>query len=531
MAKTILLILIFSSLLFLNSCLFPGFRYDLVIKNGCIVDGSGNPWYKADLAVKNDKIVKIGKIDNENARRIIDAKGMIVAPGFIDVHTHADRQIVSSPDAINYIRQGVTTIVGGNCGSSQFPLKETFEQIEKNKISLNFASLAGHNTIRKQVMGSDDRKPTPEEMERMKNLVRREMRSGAVGLSTGLIYLPGRYSDTQEVIELAKMIRPFDGVYATHIRNEGKYIAQALNEAVQIGKKAGVRVEISHIKLANEAVWDSVPLIAETIEQARRDGLEITVDQYPYIATSTGFSSSFPGWAVAGGNDSLAKRMEDPENYQRIKNAVIKTRLTSIKNIYMPEKIFVAENKNHPEYEGKNLSQILKLIGRENTVENAAELIMEMQKEDQPGGVFFKMNEKDVAALMRKPYTMIASDGSIKTIGKGMPHPRSYGTFPRVLSRYVREKSVLSLEDAVRKMTSLPAQTMRFNDRGMLRQGACADVVIFNPEKISDLATFDKPHQYPQGILWVIVNGKIVIDNGKRTDAFPGKIIYGAGKI
>ena len=262
----------------------------------------------------------------------------------------------------------------------------------------------------------------------------------------------------------------------------------------------------------------------------RQQGLEVTMDQYPYTASSTGFISSFPGWAAAGGNDSLIKRLDDPEKYEKIKKALVKIRLTSSRNRYMPDMIYVAANENHPEYEGKNLAQILELTGKENTIENAAELIIEMQKEDQPGGVYFKMSEDDVTVLMQHKCTMIASDGSIKSIGKGVPHPRSYGTFPRVLGKYVREKAVLSLEEAIRKMTSLPAQTMRFNTRGVLKEGLAADIVVFDENKICDKAEYDNPHQYSAGIHWVIVNGRTAIDNGERTDVFYGRVIYGSGK-
>jgi len=529
--KKILSILLLISLIIFASCRYFQKPNDIIIKSAKIIDGTGNPWYSADIGIKDGRIARIGLLNIGDGDKIINAEGLIAAPGFIDVHTHADRDILSKPDALNYLRQGVTTLVGGNCGSSLFPLEELFERIEEKGIGINFASLSGHNTIRKTAMGEDDRKPAAHELLKMKSMVRQDMLAGALGLSTGLIYVPGGYSESQEIIELAKEIKPFEGIYVTHMRSEGKNIASAVQEALQIGSLAGVRVEISHVKLADETVWGNTELITGQVMKHRQQGLEVTMDQYPYTASSTGLINSFPGWAAAGGHDSLVKRLEDPVKYEKIKQAIIKIRLTSPRNRFMPDMIFIAANENHPEYEGKNLAGILELIGKENTVENATELIIEMEKEDQPSGVYFKMNENDVTALMQHECTMTASDGGIKTVNKGMPHPRSYGTFPRVLGRYVREKSVLSLEDAVRKMTSLPAQTMRFNARGILKEGMCADIVIFDEKKVLDQAAFDKPHQYPVGIPWVIVNGEPAIANGERTDTFSGEVIYGAGKI
>ncbi len=513
----------------LNSCQILVPKWDLVITNGQIIDGTGNPPYKADLGIKDDMIVEIGTLEMKRSRRIIDADGLYVTPGFIDVHTHVDRMIASQPVVMNYLLQGVTTVVGGNCGGSRYPLQELFNQLENEGTAVNFASLIGHNTTRRQIMGNEDRSPTAEELSRMQDLVKEEMLAGAIGFSTGLAYVPGRYSTTEEIIELVKTIQPFNGVYATHMRNQGKQIKESVEEAIRIGREAGVRVEIAHIKLATEDVWGRYHLITDPIEEAHRQGMEVYLDQYPYTATSSGFTSSFPGWAVAGGHEAFIERLNDPENYQKIKAAIIEKRLTSERRINRLQSIYVAKDTNHPEYEGKNLAEIMELLGRERTISNAADLIIEMQREDRPRGIFFQMDEKDVETLMQEPYSMIGSDGKVEIPGVEVPHPRAYGTFPRVLGKYVRDSGILSLPDAIRKMTSLPAQAMRFNERGILKTGKRADIVIFSFDEIQDMATFDEPHQYPKGIHWVIVNGQVAAEQGEWTGALPGRVLYGLG--
>ena len=502
--------------------------FDILIKNGTIVDGTGNPAFHADVAIKDGYIIAIGRLDGVRAGHVIDADGRVVVPGFIDVHTHTDRLIDSEPGVLNYLLQGVTTVVGGNCGGSRYPLRDLFQSVEQNGIAINFASLIGHNTIRREVMGASDRSPTRQELERMQELVRQEMKAGGIGFSVGLGYVPGRYSTTEEVIALTREIAPFGGVFATHMRDQGTHIQEAIEESVRIGREAGVPVQISHIKLATEDVWGEYQRIREPVEGAQREGLDVYLDQYPYTATSSGFGSSFPGWAVSGGNDSLALRLQDPDNYKKIKKHIIQRRLISQKGINKLEMIYVSRNRNHKEYEGKNLAEILELQDKKKTISNGADLIIEMQKTDRPSGVFFQMAEEDVKSLMQISYNMIGSDGGIQIPGKGVPHPRSYGTFPRVLGRYVRQWNTLSLPDAVRKMTSLPAQAMGFHDRGVLRTGMAADIVVLNPDEIIDTATFPEPHQYPDGIPYVIVNGKLTVDQGEWTEARSGSILYGS---
>ena len=503
--------------------------YDVIIRNGRIVDGTGNPAYRADVGIKNGKIAQIGRMAAAKAKRIIEADGSIVAPGFVDVHTHVDRDIAEKPAVMNYLRQGVTTVVGGNCGGSEYPLEDLFAQLENNGIAINFASLIGHNTIRREVMGSSDRAPTDKDLSGMQSLVRQEMEAGAIGFSTGLGYVPGRYSTTEEIIDLVKAIHPYGGIYATHMRHQGTRIEEGIRESIRIGREAGVPVQISHIKLATEDVWGKFDLITDPIQKAHQEGMEVYLDQYPYTATSSGFASSFPGWALSGGNDSLVIRLEDPEDYRKIKAHIIERRLKSERGIDKLKTIYVSGNDNHKEYEGKNLAEILDLLGRKKTVSNGADLIIEMQKTDRPRGVFFQMDEYDVEALMNIPYNMIGSDGGIQTPGEGVPHPRSYGTFPRVLGRYVREWGALALPDAVRKMTSLPAQAMGFHERGVLKPGMIADIVVFDPDAIIDTATFPEPHQYPEGVSFVVVNGEVAVEAGEWTGALSGIVLYGHG--
>lgn len=503
-------------------------KFDLVIKNGRVFDGSGNPWFRADLGIRGQRIAAIrDRIDAAQAAEVIEAEGLVVAPGFIDIHTHADRDLLDIPGCENYLSQGVTTLVGGNCGGHDFPLAELFSGIEKKGVACNFASLAGHNTIRRRVMGLKMEAPTPEEMALMKELLRQEMRAGAIGLSTGLSYLPGTYSRTEELVELASVVAELGGFYASHIRNQGKRITEAIEEAITIGEKNGIPVQISHIKLADEDVWNQPERITAPVEAARARGVEVTLDQYPYTATSSGFTSSLPQDVFEGGREKFLERLQNPEVYARVKQAVIKNRLASNRGIDKLETIYVAGSRKFPDYEGKNLKQILDLQGKPATVENGADLIIELVKEGDVSAIFFQMDESDVEELMTLPYVMIGSDGGLQVAGQGSPHPRSYGTFTRVLGEYVRERKIIGLEEAIRKMTSLPAQTMRLKDRGMIREGYYADLTIFDPAEVKDLATFAVPHQHSRGITHVLVNGRLVLKRGNVTGARPGMVIRG----
>ncbi len=506
-----------------------GQSYDLVIKNGLIVDGTGNQAYAGDIAIQGSRILKIGSLKGIRAMETIDASGLVVAPGFIDIHTHCDRGIERVPTVDNYILQGVTTVIGGNCGGHRFPLAKLYKDLEETGISINFGSLVGHNTIRREVMKFRMETPTEEEMAQMKALIDQEMRSGGLGFSTGLSYLPGIYSKTEEIVELASVVSPFDGIYASHIRDQAQHITEAIEEAIEIGEKNNLTVQISHIKLADDEVWGETERITKPVEEARARGVAVFLDQYPYTATSSGFTSSFPSWVFEGGRDQFLERIKDPEIYAKVRAYIIDRRLKSTKGINKLETIYIANSRNYKDYEGKNLHDILLAQGKEPTIKNGADLIIEIETGGGASCVFFQMDEKDVEDLMKLSYNMFASDGSVQELGRGVPHPRNYGTFPRVISYYVLEKNILSLEEAVRKMTSLPAQTFNLKDRGLLKKGMYADICVFDLEDFKDKATFAEPHQYSQGLAYVIVNGKIAIQNYEHTHIRSGMILYGAG--
>ena len=507
-----------------------GESYDLVLKNGLIVDGIGTKAYNGDIAIRGNRIAKIGTLKTSQATETFDVSGLIVTPGFIDVHTHCDRGIKRVPTVDNYILQGVTTVIGGNCGGHRFPLAELYADLEESGVSINFGSLVGHNTIRREVMEYKMEAPTDEEMTHMKNLIDQEMRSGGLGLSTGLSYLPGIYSKTEEIVELASAVTPYNGIYASHIRDQAQHITEAIEEAIAIGEKNNLTVQIAHIKLADDEVWGETERITKPVEDAQARGVSVFLDQYPYTATSSGFTSSFPSWVFEGGKDKFLERIKDPEVYAKVKAFIIDHRLTSTKGINKLETIFIANSRNYREYEGKNLQEILLAQGKEPTIDNGVDLIIEIEKNGGASCVFFQMDEKDVEDLMKLPYNMHASDGGVQEVGRGVPHPRNYGTFPRIISFYVREKGVLTLEEAVRKMTSLPAEAFKLKDRGSLKEGMYADICVFDLERFKDRATFEEPHQYSQGLSYVIVNGKIAIKNYKHTDSKSGMILYGAWK-
>jgi N-acyl-D-amino-acid deacylase len=523
---TVLIVLLF----FGCSCGTPPQMYDLLIKGGTVIDGSGSAGYKDDIGIIGERIAKIGRIKRSHARRVIDARGLIVTPGFIDVHTHCDRGIVEVPTVDNYLLQGVTTVIGGNCGGHPYPVSELFRNIEAAGISPNFGVLIGHNTLRREVMGLAMEPPTPDQMERMKILLDQEMRAGGLGLSTGLSYLPGTYSDTEELVELASAVKPYGGIYATHLRDQGEGITGAILEAIQIGESNGIPVQISHIKLSDDKVWGEPELIVGPVEEAQSRGVEVYLDQYPYTATSSGFTSSFPSWAFEGGQERFLERLEDETKLEAIKDYIRERRLSSTRGIDKLETIYIASFRADPEYQGKNLREILEGQGKESNVENAVQLIIDIQRRGGAQGVFFQMDEQDVEHLMRLEYNMHASDGGIQVPGRGVPHPRNYGTFPRIIAHFVRERGVLTLAEAVRKMTSLPARAFRIRDRGLLREGCYADLTVFDFQEFTDQSTFSQPHQYSRGLDYVLVNGQVVVEQNQHLGTLPGKVIYGPGK-
>jgi N-acyl-D-amino-acid deacylase len=495
-------------------------EYDVLIHGGRIVDGTGNPAFFADVAIKDGKIVALGKVPR-TAEREVDAKGRIVCPGFIDVHTHAE-EVDDLPLAENFVRMGVTTIVLGNCGGSVLNVNEFFKRLEATNVSLNVATLVGHGTVRNRVMGgSFMRPPTEDEISRMKALVEQAMKDGAVGLSTGLIYLPGTFAKTEEIIELAKVASAYDGIYASHMRSEGEEIFAALNELFRIAREAKIRAEISHIKLSGKQNWGHPEKVIAAIESARADGLDITQDQYGYTASSTGISQLVPEHAREGGK--FNERIADPEQKAKIV-AEMKQKLEKGQRTDYSYAM-IAEYKANRSLNGLNIVEATRKARDSDSLDEQIELILDIQKNGGASGVFHGINENDLRVFLQHPNTMIASDSGIRRWREGVPHPRGYGNNARVFARYVRDLKVLRLEDAVRRMTSLPASTFRFENRGVLREGNWADVVVFDLEKIQDNATFKEPHQYATGFAHVFVNGAEVVSDDHHTGVRPGQVL------
>ncbi len=522
-------------------------RFDLVIKGGLVVDGTGNPWLRKDIGITNGKITRLDHI-TEDSGETMDATGMIVSPGFIDLHNHSDFSILAYPSAESYIMQGVTTVVVGNCGMSLAPLNpnnlallkrylssflrvghdyswewrtlaEYYEKVGRQGVSLNLAPLVGQGTIRLAVKGFDSTGSSAEEMKQMKKLLAQSLEDGAFGMSTGLIYPPGCYSSTEELIELASVLRKYGAIYTTHMRNERDRLIEALEEAIEIAEVNSIPIEISHHKAAGKSNWGKVNAALRLMEQARQRGVEVNCDVYPYIAGSSTITTLLPTWILAGGVEKMLDRLKDKRTTQSIKREVAAGLMAGWHGI------FIAECPSKKEYEGKSLEDILKETDRfDDPYEGLFDLLLEI--EGNATIIVFLMDEDDVRTVMSSPLSSFISDSwATAPDAGGKPHPRAYGTFPRVLGKYVREEKLLTLEQAIRKMTSLPAGKIGLKSRGILREGFWADVVIFDQAVIKDQATFDDPHQYPKGIEYVIVNGQVVVDHGRLTGVRPGKIL------
>ena len=505
----------------------PAPAYDLLITNARIVDGSGNPWFRGDVAVKDGRIARVGRIGPDtSAARTIDARGQIVAPGFIDVHTHVE-SIYNQPAAENFVRMGVTTLVTGNCGTSTTNVAEFLGRNKEKPLAVNLATLIAHGSVRRKVMGLGDRAPTPEELKQMESVVEQGMKDGAVGLSTGLIYVPGTYAKTDEIVALARVAARYGGLYATHMRNEGDKVADAIRESIQIGEQAGLPVEISHFKISNKKLWGQSPMTLGLVRDARARGLVVTVDQYAYTASSTSLESRLPAWLRAGGLDEAKKRLADKAMRER----AINDTKDALKRSGFKDYSYavVASYDRDKSFNGKSIAEITKLVKKKSDVTSQIEQMLEMYEAGGAGMIYHGMGEDDVRRIMQEPFTMIASDSGVRQLDESVPHPRGYGNNARVLGRYVRELKLITLEDAIRKMTSLPAQTFGFRDRGLIREGFAADIVIFDENTIIDQATFDQPHQFPLGISYVIVNGAPVLENNQMSAARPGVTLRGPG--
>jgi N-acyl-D-amino-acid deacylase len=506
---------------FLTATLARAEDYDLIVRHASIVDGTGAAAYAGDVAVRGDRIAAIGTLPaSATAKTVIDAGGRVVAPGFIDVHTHSE-DVAELPVAENFLRMGVTTIVTGNCGGSQLDVGAFFDSIAKTKVALNVATLIGHNTVRFQVMGgSFARPPTAEELDKMRALVEKGMSDGAVGLSTGLIYLPGTFAKTDEIVALAKVAAAHGGIYASHMRYENTRILDALDELTTVAREAHIPAEVSHIKLSGPSAWGRAEEIIAYLDKARASGLAVTQDQYAYTASSTGISALIEASFREGGGKRYKERLADPET----KAKMFAEMKESLAKSQRPDFAYavVASFKADPRINGKTIPQAAKILRGSDTLDDQIETILDIEARGGAQGVFHGMSEPDLKKFLAQPLTMIASDSGIRKFGEAVPHPRGYGNNARVLGRYVREQKVISIEEAVRKMSSLPAKTFHLRDRGELRPGAVADLVIFDPATVTDPSTYDDPHHYATGFSDIIVNGVPVIRAEKLTEARPG---------
>ncbi|MDF2157141.1 D-aminoacylase [Algoriphagus sp. CAU 1675] len=496
-------------------------QYDILIKGGIIYDGSGTDPFQADIGIKEDKIIKIGDLAGASADQVIDANGLAVSPGFIDMHTHLE-PIMEMPLAESLLRQGVTLALGGPDGGGPWPFGAYLDSLDQMEIGPNLAYLVGHNTIRRKVMGNEDREPSTEELDTLKSYVQKAMDDGAFGISTGLKYLPGTFAKLDEVVALSKVASENGGIYTSHLREEGLGLLDAVKEAIVISKQASIPVVLTHHKAIGVKMWGASSQTLALVDSARNVGLDIMMDQYPYAASHTGISVLIPSWALE--SNKFAERVKDPVLKDSIKNGIIFNILNDRGGSDLRRVQFsrVAWNK---ELEGKTLQDWALMEGMEPTVENGAELVIQAELNGGTGTIYHAMDERDVENIMKHPMTMIGSDGRLSRPGEGHPHPRAYGTFPRVLGHYVREKGVLDLKTAIYKMTGLSAKRLGLTDRGLIREDNYADITIFDPNSIIDKSTFTDPHQYPEGIEYVIVNGAPLVERGEFLSKGAGVVL------
>ena len=504
--------------------------FDLLLANGRIVDGTGSASYRADVAIKGDTIAAIGASLGGAAVRTIDVHGQVVAPGFIDIHTHARRGIFDVPTAPNYVRQGVTTLIEGPDGSSPVPLAPFLARLEALQKTPNIGSFVGQGSVREAVIGSVNRAATPEEIQKQRDLVEQAMKDGAFGLSTGLFYVPGTFTPTEEVIELARVAGKYGGMHESHQRDEASKLIDSVKETIRIGEEGHLPTHISHAKAMGAASWGKSAEMLRLVDEARARGVDVTLDQYPYTASSTSVAAALmPAWLLEGGSQQTLARLKDPGTRARAKLAVI-DRIMNERGGGDPKNVQFANCAFDPSLNGRTLADATHRRDMKETVENAAETAMWIVERGGCSGIFHAISEEDIVRILKYPQTMIASDGEVPVFGRANPHPRSYGTFARVLGVYVREQRVITLEDAIRKMTSLPAARLRLADRGILRPGMKADIAVFDPTTVRDTATYEKPHAYAEGVSVVIVNGQIAFENGQMTAARPGRVLRPAPK-
>ncbi|MFC1556271.1 amidohydrolase family protein [candidate division KSB1 bacterium] len=517
---------------------------DIVILNGTIIDGTGREGFTADIGITGDAIAAIGDLRNSNAHTNIDAQGKIVAPGFIDIHSHTDSGLLRVPNAESKVRQGVTTDVGGNCGSSPFPrLKENYskasspedcinfnslrERFNSSQFSVNTSLFTGHGTIRNLVLGQEDRKPSANELRIMKDILKDALQQGSAGLSSGLEYTPGRYADKEELAGLCKVVVENGGVYATHMRSEDEKLVEAVEEALETARETGVSLQISHLKAAGKPNWHKIDRVIEMIDKAHSEGVNVHFDRYPYLAYSTGLSFFFPGWALEGGSSPFIERLKNRAARDRMKkDTMIKVEANGGWETIMISDI---KNESNSGYLGRRIDEI---AGgeKEDPFNFVCELLISEQGNISIVG--YAMSEKNTEKVLSHPLCMIGSDGyatdAQSAMASGKPHPRSFGTFPKAIRDYSLNKKVVGLPDMIRKMTSLPADKLGISDRGRITEKAIADIVVFTQDEIRDRATYLEPWHYPEGIKHVLVNGKEVIKYGLQTDLKPGKYLSGS---
>ena len=498
--------------------------YDLLIANGTVVDGSGARPRRADVAVRNGVVVKIDRLGNVAARQTIDAAKHIVAPGFIDVHTHAD-DLATQPTADNFVRMGVTTVVAGNCGASPVDVGAALAAIRDRGASVNFATLVGHNSVRREVMGTERRAPTAGELTRMKGLVWRAMTDGAVGFSTGLQYVPGTYADHVEIVELARVAARAGGLYASHMRNEGSEIEKSVAETIAVGEAAGCPVQISHLKIDSPKRWGASVASLRLIDQARRRGVKVIADQYVYTAASSSLGIRFPSWALEGGQARINERLDDDATWSRVREEM--RGLLEERGLADYSFAIIADYRADRSLNGLSIKQVAARWHKREDLGTQFEVMRTMLRAGGASMVYHFMSEEDIGRIAQYPHVAFASDGSLVEPEQGMPHPRSYGNAVRVLARYVRERGLLTVEEAVRRMTSLPAEHFRFVRRGLLKEGYAADIVVFDAATVRDTATYEKPHAYAEGVSHVVVNGTVVVRHGEHTRQRPGTVLKG----
>jgi N-acyl-D-amino-acid deacylase len=563
MRLTIPLLLTFSILVIavvfnLSTRVAGGAEYDLIIQNGMVIDGSGGAGLVADVAIKGDRIAKLGNLKNATAARVIDARGLVVTPGFIDMLGQSETYLLIDPRAMSKVMMGVTTEITGE-GESIAPINERqikesedfnkrynltidwrtlnqyFKRIEKQGLGLNLATFVGATQVREYVVGYDDRPPTPSELEQMAHLVAEAMKDGAFGVSTSLQYVPARFAKTDEIVELAKVAHQYGGIYATHQRSEANALDESLGEVFQIARQAQIPVEIWHLKTAYKKNWGRMPEVLKKIENARAQGLKITADVYPYVAGSTSLSASLPPWALEGGTEKMLERLRDSGTRDRLKKEITMDS-KEWENIYLGSGgaggilIGAVVNRDLESMQGKRVSEIA-AEQKKDPLDALFDLLL--ADHGQTAAIYFMMSEDDMKAALRAPFVSICTDSGARAtdgpLAGSKSHPRGWGSYPRILGRYVRDQHLLTIEQAIHKMTGLPAANVGLKQRGELREGYFADLTIFDPKTVIDRATFEMPNQYPEGIRYVIINGQITVDDGKRTPALAGRVLRGPG--